>query len=94
MLVVVATVVQDQGFCMMKQQDSAQHVFATDVADEIRMRSGIADSNPEMMVRVTQVVSDARTSPSEHEDTGLSIVADLVADENRPTIWTIHDHSR
>src|SRR5207249_1695264 len=58
------------------------------------MRFGIANGNPEMMVRVTQVVSDARTGPGEHEDAGLSIVADLVADQDRPTFWTIHDHSR
>ncbi len=79
---------------MMEQQDAAQHVFAADVADEIGVRFGIADGDPEMMVRVTEIMSDAGAGPGEHEDAGLSIEADLVADQDGPTVWAIHDHSR
>src|SRR5689334_6954005 len=89
---IVGTRIVDQhGFRMVKKQHAAQPIFTASIADQFRMASRIAYSNPEVVVSSADVVRHSRPSSRKHKNSRFTIVADLVVDKSPPAFRTVDD---
>ena len=67
-LIITACIVDEERFCVMKEKDSAQHIFSTVVSDELRVASRVSDRNTKMMVCVADVIGNSRLCAGKHKN--------------------------
>src|SRR5215475_9780655 len=94
MLILVASIVDKERLCVMKEKNSAQHVFLTPVSHEFRVTPRVPDRNAEMMVAPAHIIGNPWLCPSKHKNPRFAITTDLVLDKCRPRLGTIDHHAR
>ena len=58
------------------------------------MRARVTHRDPEMVIRVTDIVRDIGAGFGKHENPGLAVTADLVVHERRTTVGSVDERSR
>jgi hypothetical protein len=67
-LIVTARIVDEECFCVMKEENSAQHIFSTLVSDELRVASRVSDLNTKMVVCATDIIGNSRLRAGKHKN--------------------------
>ena len=67
-LILAARIIDEERFCVMKEEDSAEHILPTQVSDEFRMAPGIPHRNTEMVVALTDITGNSRLCSSRHKN--------------------------
>jgi hypothetical protein len=83
-LVLAARIVDEECFRVMKEKNSAQHIFLTPVSDELRMAPSIPHRNTEMVVAATDIIGDSRLCTGKHKNPRFPVATDFILDKCRP----------
>jgi hypothetical protein len=67
-LIVTTRIVDEERFCVMKEENPAQHILPTLISHELRMASRVSHRNAEMVVRATDIIGDSRLCTGKHEN--------------------------
>jgi len=68
---------------MMKEENSAQHIFSALVSDKLRMTSRIPHRNTEMVVAPADIIGNPWLCPGKHENPGFAVSTDFILSKCR-----------
>jgi hypothetical protein len=80
-LVLAACIVNEERFRVVKEENSAQHIFPASVPDELRMASRIPHRNAEMVIAPTHIVGDPWLCPGKYKNSRFTVATDLILDK-------------
>ena len=66
--ILAARIIDEERFCVMKEEDPAEHILPTQVPDQFRMAPSISHRNTEMVVALTDVIGNPWLCPSKHKN--------------------------
>jgi hypothetical protein len=89
-LILAARIVDEERFCVMKEENSAQHILPAPVPDELRMAPRIPHRNTEMVVAPADIVGDPRLCSGKHKNPRFAVATDFVLDKCRPRLRAIN----
>ena len=92
-LILAARIIDEKRFCVMEEENSAQHIFPALVPDEFRMASRIPYCNTEMMVPPTDIVGNPRLCSGKHKYPRFPVATDFVSDKCQPRLRPINHHT-
>lgn len=67
-LIVTARIVDEECFCVMKEENPAQHILPTLISHEFRMAPRVSHRNAEMVVCTTDILGDSRLCAGKHKN--------------------------
>ena len=67
-LILAARIVDEERFCVVKEEDPAEHILTTEVPDKFRMAPSISHRNTEMVVALTDVIGNPWLCASKHKN--------------------------
>jgi len=91
MLIVATHIVDEERFCVMKEENPAQHILSAPVPDELWMAPWISHRNTEMVVASTHIVGNPRLCAGKYKHSRFAVGTDFVLDKCRPRLRAI-DH--
>ena len=92
-LILTARIIDEKRFCVMEEENSAQHIFPALVPDELWMASRISNCNAEMMIPPTDIVGNPRLCSGKHKYSRFSVATDFVSDKCQPRLRPINHHA-
>jgi hypothetical protein len=68
MLIFAAYIIDEEGLCVMKEENAAQHIFSALVPDKLWMAPRIPHRNTEMVIASAKIIGNPRLCPRKYEN--------------------------